>query len=156
MPRIILIAALVVFVAAACGGKGGSSGYDTAEDLTKAVVKAWSAGDGDAAKALYPSDELLKKTFECKGERTFIKYIQKKRDKAVKEIKGEKADMEFVSFELKKSEELKEEDNCKAKGKVELVKGRIKIKIKKDGKEKEDGEGVKYLKIDGKYYLLNL
>ena len=158
MIRLTAFVIVALLPLSACGGKGG--GASTPADVGKAFVEAVNSGDAAAIKALFPSDEVLKGAMECKDTKVFDR-IKKTREKfsegILKEDDLKGAKLEWVGAEDRKSKKAKkgeEKDGCKYLVDVEMLRQKWKFKITKDGKSEDEGEGVRVVSFDGKWYLL--
>jgi hypothetical protein len=156
--RYALLVAALLFVIPGCSKAGG---FDSPEAVGKAFVEAVNAGDPAAVKAVFPTDELLKASIECKETKMFER-VAKGRDGMVKEmgddLKGVK--LEWKGTTAGKEETLaagSEKEGCKAKVDVVMAKHKWQFAMTKDGKSEDEGEGVRLIKLgDNGWFLFSM
>lgn len=162
MRTLILATVMLALPLAACGGQGG--GFDSPEAVSKAVITAFAAQDAAGIKALFPSDEVLKGAMKCTDDKEVTEQLErmaKERDKLVKEsAEAKDAKFEYVGMEdrnkdktLKAGETLK--GTCTATKDMVQKRVRLKFKVTVGDKSEDEGEGIKLLQIDGKWYLVD-
>ncbi len=154
MKRIQLLVMGLALLFMGCGGSGAS----TPESAAKALVGAMSGGDGKAAMSVLPTDDAFKEAFDCPAEARLMKRLTSRRARLEKEASNlaeKKVSLSIKSFTaepmdttvIKKGEEYK---GCKAKVDVTIQKHKLTLLIKKDGKEKDDGEKWKFARFGDK------
>lgn len=161
MFSIFLSLSLAVFTA--CGGgssnKGGASaGAASPEALGKALAESF--GNATKFKALLPTDAAINAVMKCEGTNKMLEGINELRSEVDKEFASMKdIKVEFVSAKTKDVKKVpagEKNGPCEATKEFEIAKIKVKMKMTKDGQTKEDGEGFKGIKLDGKWYIIDL
>ncbi|MFT7579600.1 MAG: hypothetical protein ACI9MR_001266 [Myxococcota bacterium] len=144
----------------ACGGGGGAS---SPEGAAKALVAGIAAMDAGAIRAAYPSKEVIDSAMDCKaGEGPWDKIERElgKLDKELVEMKEEGLKFAYKSFELKGEPKVAvagtEENGCKFKSDVIVQRAKIMMAVTKGDETRDDGEGVKMIKLADKWYILDM
>lgn len=157
---VFLLAASVT----ACGAKGGGS--SDPDGVGKAFVAAINSHDKEAIKAIFPSDELLKKSIDCgRGSGLLTEHVAGSRDGLASKLDKDLKDVtfEWVGQEPKDETLLNigviedwfdHEDGCKALVKITSVDAKWSFKITKGGKTEEQSQDVKLVKLGAAGWFL--
>ena len=154
---LILSFGLISFIG--CGGDKGAAGASSPEDLAKSLVGSF--GDAAKFKKLLPSEGDLNALMKCEGDKNMMaEQIKKLGEEAEKEFAAMKdIKMEFVSAETKDTKSIKKGEKqgpCEALKDFEVAKIKVKMKMTKGDETKENSEGFRGVKIDGKWYVTDL
>lgn len=153
MRKLTVLVMAVAFLGCAKGG-----GADSSDGVGKAFVAAVNAQDKEALKKLFPPDELMKETFECKEAE---EDITKTREGLAQELDG---DLKGVTLTWKGEKDPRpktmkageESDGCKYKKELTVVRVKWEFDITKDGKTENEGEGVSVGKFGDRWYLVGM
>ena len=143
----------------------GPSGFDSAETLSKALVDAQGAGDADAARVLYPSDEVIDAIVSCKGVKNMKITLGRRRDNAADAVthpgKNAPSAYEWVSLDPpgkpRRRKAGKEVDGCTFKVDVPYYKLKIHERVTPGGskakKPKKKTKTVDAFVVGERWYL---
>jgi hypothetical protein len=172
MKKLALLAALMLV---GCGDKGGTAaggggsaggGYDSPEAVGKALLAAFNSKDPAALTALFPTDEQLKKAATCTDEtKSLATYIGKQKVEMIKEVGGDKfkdVKFEYAGLEPKEGGQklakgaLDADTTCTASEDIEIARQNLKFKVVSPKGTEDENEGVKMVKLGGKWYLMDM
>jgi len=132
--------------------------------VAKALVNGLVAGNKTALGKLFPTEADLKANFDCTPEglsKALGEIAEGKEDVMKNADDRPPAGMKvsFAGFDLENEEVAPvgtDMDGCSNKTEMGVISGKLKIKITQDGDSNEDDEGILLLRLDKKYFLLEM
>ncbi len=154
----IILAALAVSVAPACGSAGGS----TPEAVMESLLNSYRTGDKAEFAAAFPTREHLDNVLECDDVNAFWTRIERKLqrfDLRIEKAAGTK--FEFVSMEPTKYREKivrqgETLEGCKARTDIVLRSVQISLNVTKAGKTAKHGTDAQFIKASGGWFILEM
>ena len=153
------------------GASGSSSvGSSSPEDVAKSVVSAIGSADIGKFKSLYPSADGVNGIMKCDGPQDrylwngLLELVEKEKANLdssfglrIKKYLAQGRKVEFVSAKFQSKDTIKKGEKmggCEATSDFEIVFMKIKVKYTWKDAIGERNRGMRMVKIDGEWYLM--
>jgi len=122
-------------------------------------------GDSDGIAALFATEKVISEVFDCENEETLkemFENLTEGKKRALRESKEgvpEGITVKYTGFETTKSETMPagtEDDGCKLKADIIMIRGKVKFDMIKDGETDSESERIEIANINGKHYLVEM